>query len=101
MVRLKVEEMIFKFKTRIGALLKEIGISVVDLNRFTSLNRIDDILDCLSEKVKEMLAKRDIKNTEIAKVRSKEQDLLNEYEIQLESLKKKQQEKEAAEKGYK
>jgi hypothetical protein len=78
---LKIEEMIFKFKTRIGTLLKEMTISVAELNRFTGLSRIDDIIDFLSEKVKEMMMSRDIRSTEIANVRSKDQEMLNEYEV--------------------
>lgn len=73
--------MIFKFKTRIGTLLKEMTISVAELNRFTGLSRIDDIIDFLSEKVKEMMMSRDIRSTEIANVRSKDQEMLNEYEV--------------------
>ncbi len=69
--------MIFKFKTRIGTLLKEMTISVAELNRFTGLSRIDDIIDFLSEKVKEMMMSRDIRSTEIANVRSKDQEMLN------------------------
>lgn len=55
-----MEEMAFKFKSRIGTLLKEISISVADLSRFSSLTKIDDILNFLSEKVKEKLVSTEI-----------------------------------------
>lgn len=58
LLKLKLEEMIFKFKTRIGALLKEIDISVAELGKFTNLNRIDEILDFLNEKVRARLFKK-------------------------------------------
>ena len=93
--------MIFKFKTRIGALLKEIDISVTELGRFTSLNRIDEILDFLSEKVRARLFKKDANQSNTDRLRVKEQELLGDYEIQIEALKRKQQEKEGIEKGYK
>ena len=60
LVQLKMEEMAFKFKSRIGTLLKEISISVADLSRFSSLTKIDDILNFLSEKVKEKLVSTEI-----------------------------------------
>jgi hypothetical protein len=66
-----MEEMAFKFKSRIGTLLKEIGISVFDLTRFTSLAKIDDILNFLSEKVKERLTSSEITETNVTKIRSK------------------------------
>jgi hypothetical protein len=60
LIQLKMEEMAFKFKSRIGTLLKEISISVADLTRFSSLAKIDEILNFLSEKVKEKLVSTEI-----------------------------------------
>jgi hypothetical protein len=66
-----MEEMAFKFKSRIGTLLKEVGISVTDLTRFTSLAKIDDILNFLSEMVKERLVSSEIVENNVTKIRSK------------------------------
>jgi hypothetical protein len=93
--------MAFKFKSRIGTLLKEINISMIDLNRFTSLARIDDILNFLSEKIKEKLINTEINDNNVIKIRSKERELLTESELQIESLKKRMQEKENQEKTQK
>ena len=75
-------------------LLKEIDISVTELGRFTSLNRIDEILDFLSEKVRARLFKKDANQSNTDRLRVKEQELLGDYEIQIEALKRKQQERE-------
>jgi len=40
-MRLKQEEMLFKFKARVGALLKEMSLPVVQLNHFSTLGKID------------------------------------------------------------
>ena len=71
--------MIFKFKTRIGTLLREMNISVLELGRFTSLGRIDEILDFLSEKVRESLTAKTIESNKNARVRNTEHDKLIEY----------------------
>ncbi len=64
--------MVFKFKSRIGTLLKEINISLFDLNKFSALARIDDILNFLSEKVKEKIVNTEISENNVTKIRSKE-----------------------------
>jgi hypothetical protein len=66
-----MEEMEFKFKSRIGTLLKEISIPMVELNRFTALAKIDDILNFLSEKIKEKLVSSEITESNVTKIRSK------------------------------
>jgi hypothetical protein len=66
-----MEEMAFKFKSRIGTLLKEISIPMVELNRFTALAKIDDILNFLSEKIKEKLVSSEITESNVTKIRSK------------------------------
>jgi hypothetical protein len=47
--------MVFKIRTKLGSLLKEIGTSGSELQRFSGLGRIDEMLSFLGEKVRERL----------------------------------------------
>ena len=54
-IHLKVEEMAFKFKTKIVTILKEIAIPASDLAKYSSLNKIDGMVYFLSQKIKQKL----------------------------------------------
>ena len=54
-IHLKVEEMAFKFKTKIATILKEIAIPASDLAKYSSLNKIDGMVYFLSQKIKQKL----------------------------------------------
>ena len=71
------------------------------MNRFHNIVRIDDILNFLSEKVREKLVNAQISEANFSKVRSREKDTLNEYEVEIESLSRKLKDKETSEKAYK
>ena len=76
-------------------------ISVTELSRFTNLNRIDEILDFLGDRMRARLLNSDLKQSNADRLRGKERETLAEYEAQVERLKIKQAEKEGLEKGYK
>ena len=59
------------------------------MTRFHNIVRIDDILNFLSEKVREKMVSSQLNEASFNKVRSKEKDTLNEYEAELDSLNKK------------
>lgn len=63
------------------------------MNRFHNIVRIDDILNFLSEKVRETMVNSQLNEANINKIRFKEKDTLNEYEAELESLGKKLKDK--------
>lgn len=48
LIKLKVEEMAFKIKTKIGTLLKEMNIPLTELTKYASLTKIDDFLNFVS-----------------------------------------------------
>jgi hypothetical protein len=52
--------MSFKYKTKIGCLLKELSIPQQEMSRFGQLSRIEDILHFLSDKVRENIVKQQI-----------------------------------------
>lgn len=41
MIRLKLEEMTFKYKTKIACLLKEINISTNEMAKFNTINKTE------------------------------------------------------------
>jgi len=88
-IRLKIEEMTFKYKLKISNLLKELNTSSHEMTRFHNIVRIDDILNFLSEKVREKMVSSQLNEASFNKVRSKEKDTLNECEAELDSLNKK------------
>lgn len=63
--------------------------SVTELSKFTDLNKIDDILDCLTERVKEMMRLNETRSSNNEKGKNKDQEIINHYQIQIESLQKK------------
>lgn len=81
--------MTFKYKLKISNLLKELNTSSHEMTRFHNIVRIDDILNFLSEKVREKMVSSQLNEASFNKVRSKEKDTLNEYEAELDSLNKK------------
>ena len=85
--------MTFKYKLKISNLLKELNTSSHEMTRFHNIVRIDDILNFLSEKVREKMVSSQLNEASFNKVRSKEKDTLNEYEAELDSLNKKLKDK--------
>jgi hypothetical protein len=88
MVRLKVEEMTFKFKTRISCMLKELGVSGVELGRFSGLSRIDDMLTFLSERLRERVTSSQLSEASFLKVHLREKETVNSHEVELEMLRR-------------
>lgn len=82
-------------------LLRQMNISVTELSKFTELNKIDEILDFLGEKVKEMIRQNQVRTSASEKGKNKDLEIINQYEIQMEALKKRIIDRENAQKGYK
>lgn len=61
------------------------------------LAKIEDVLDFLSEKIKEKWSVNEIKENTMHKMRSKEKETVAEFEVQLSSLQKRFEEKESNE----
>ena len=98
LVRLKLEETNFRIKSRIATMLKEMGATPTELGRFSLLGRTEDLLDYLSEHIRDKLSSTQIREDFIQKERSKQKESMAEAEIQLEALQKKAEEREASEK---
>ena len=58
-------------------MLKEMNVPVAELSRFTTLNRIDDILDLLAEAVRKLLTNSEIQYQNAIKARGQEQKLVH------------------------
>ena len=68
--------MAFKFKTKIATLLKEIAIPATDLAKYASLNKIDDMLYFLSEKIKQKLCLSQPRESNTSRLREREKEMV-------------------------
>lgn len=93
LLQLRIEEITFKFKMKIGSLLKELNLSSEEMERFGLLLKIDDILHFLSGKVREKIVNTEMDEASMHKVRSKEKSALSELEAELEMVRRKFKEK--------
>lgn len=101
LLQLRIEETTFKYKVKIGNLLKELNLSSEEMDRFGFLTKIEDILHFLSDKVREKIVNTDMDKASMHKVISKEKSTLSELEAELEKVRRKLKEKEMAEKELK
>ncbi len=93
-MRLKTEEIMFKYKTKIGCMLREIGATGSELERFTSLTRTDDILSFLSEKIRQWITTAQLKESSLERANSLERETVFGQSEELADLKRKLEEKE-------
>ncbi len=57
-IRLKSEELTFKLKSKFAMTLRYINISSGQLSKFTSLGSIDEILDFMNRKIKDLISSK-------------------------------------------
>lgn len=59
------------------------SISVTELSKFTEFTKIDEILDFLADKVKEMMRLSQVRAATNQKGKNKDLETINDYEIQM------------------